>query len=519
MAFIGKNVIENLTTAMYEDLRIIYREYIQNSADSIDKAIKQKLITPAEARIDIEINPKAKTVTVVDNGVGIKSSDFERIMSSIADSEKDRAEDKGFRGIGRLGGISSCEKLRFSCSAPGEPILSVCTWDAKTVREILVDKTRNPSAAELVDMVTIYETKPYAAEEHFFKVEMLDVESTSLELLDEESVKDYLRAVAPIPYSVGFMWKSKILEFANDHGFKIDEYQVFVNGDRLFKPYTTNLYEPKNNSKVAYDSLIDVKFEIFKNNSGQVIAWMWYGISKFEKQIPSINPMRGIRLRKSNIQIGNENTFSSHGFYDETRGGLYFVGEVFAIDKDLIPNGRRDYFNLNDNCREFERLLRPLFFDRFKKIYHYANDYKKALQRQVDYEEARKEFNIKKETGGFLDAEDKQKVEQTLKDKMKAAEAAKKVIETRDGKEKNDDVLSRVYSALRKDYELPEIKNKEETIPEPEQKGKQYITQSLSKLSKKDQKLVSRIYGIIKAILPRDTADMVITKIQEELSK
>lgn len=519
MAFIGKNVIENLTTAMYEDLRIIYREYIQNSADSIDKAIKQKLITSAEARIDIEINPKTKTVIVVDNGVGIKSSDFERIMSSIADSEKDRAEDKGFRGIGRLGGISSCEKLRFSCSSYGEPILSVCTWDAKTVREILVDKTRNPSAAELVDMVTNYETKPYAAEEHFFKVEMLDVESSSLELLDEESVKDYLRAVAPIPYPVGFMWKAKILEYANDHGYKIDEYQVFVNGDRLFKPYTTNLYEPKNNSKVAYDSLIDVKFEIFENNSGQEIAWMWYGISKFVKQIPSINLMRGIRLRKSNIQIGNENTFSSHGFYDEPRGGLYFVGEVFAIDKDLIPNGRRDYFNLNDNCREFERQLRPLFFDRFKKIYHYANDYKKALQKQVDYVEAQKEFNTKIETGGFLDAEDKHKVEQTLKDKMKAAQAAKKVIETRDSKEKNDDVLSRVYSALRKDYKLPENKKKEETIPEPEQKGKQYLTQSLSKLSKKDQKLVSRIYGIIKAILPRDTADMVITKIQEELSK
>ena len=46
MAIIGKNVIENLTTAMYEDLRIIYREYIQNSADSIDKAIQQGLLGP-----------------------------------------------------------------------------------------------------------------------------------------------------------------------------------------------------------------------------------------------------------------------------------------------------------------------------------------------------------------------------------------------------------------------------------------------------------------------------------------
>lgn len=54
-------------------------------------------------------------------------------MSRIADSEKDRSEEKGFRGIGRLGGISSCETLRFSCSAPGEKTISVCTWDAKEV--------------------------------------------------------------------------------------------------------------------------------------------------------------------------------------------------------------------------------------------------------------------------------------------------------------------------------------------------------------------------------------------------
>jgi uncharacterized protein YpiB (UPF0302 family) len=110
-------------------------------------------------------------------------------------------------------------------------------------------------------------------------------------------------------------------------------------------------------------------------------------------------------------------------------------------------------------------------------------------------------------------------VEDALKNKMKAAEVAQKVIETRESKEKNDDVLSRVYSALRKDYKLSEIKNNDEALPEPGQKGKQYITQSLSRLSKKDQKLVSQIYSIIKAILPRDTADMVITKIQEELSK
>lgn len=76
-------------------------------------------------------------------------------MSRIADSEKDRSEEKGFRGIGRLGGISSCETLRFSCSAPGEKTISVCTWDAKEVQAILVDSGRNSSAADLVDMTIV----------------------------------------------------------------------------------------------------------------------------------------------------------------------------------------------------------------------------------------------------------------------------------------------------------------------------------------------------------------------------
>ena len=35
---IGKNVIETLTSGMY-DARFVYREYVQNSADQIDKAV------------------------------------------------------------------------------------------------------------------------------------------------------------------------------------------------------------------------------------------------------------------------------------------------------------------------------------------------------------------------------------------------------------------------------------------------------------------------------------------------
>ena len=157
----------------------------------------------------------------------------------------------------------------------------------------------------------------------------------------------------------------------------------------------------------------------------------------------------------------------------------------------------------------------------YKKIYHYANDYKKALQKQQDLVASQEEYQRKVETGGFLDAEDKQKAEDAIKEKQKQAEKAAKQNENRDSKEKEDDVLAKIYTALRKEYPVQREKPEEKPKPESKQpgKGKQYMTQSLSKYNKKEQKLISHIYGILKAILPRDTATMVINKIQEELSK
>ena len=526
MAFIGKNVIENLTTAMYEDLKIIYREYIQNAADSIDAAIKRGLITQNEALINIEINSDKKYVCVSDNGIGIKAADFEKIMSSIADSTKDRNEEKGFRGIGRLGGISSCEKLVFSGTALGENIESVCEWNAEWVREVLEDQTLNPSAEELVDKATTYKQNVCNAEDHYFKVELINVDDSSYDVLDEKLVKDYLRAVAPLPYDVGFVYTNTIHEFARQNNFCIDEYNVYINGESLFKKYTTKLYEAHNNSKKAYDEIIDVKFEIFRDNEDQPLAWMWYGICKFEKQIPRINSMRGIRLRKANIQIGNESTFSSHGFYKEPRSGLYFIGEVFAVHSGLIPNARRDYFNLNDTCRMFEETLHPLFHDRFYNIYHHANDYKKALQKQKSAVDARSAYDQKVTTGSFINQEERKEEEKKVLGLEETAKKAAKTIETRDTKEGSDDVLGKVYGQLKKDYSSGQnsSEKKEKTKPDAgisassADKNK-YLTQSLSKYTKKEQKLISRIYSILKAILPHDNADIVIQKIQEELIK
>ena len=133
---IGKNAIENLTEGMYKNPLIIYREYIQNAADGIDEAKSAGIYKPGEKpEIDIDVDPEKRFIRISDNGIGVKNADWHSLIN-IADSEKDREVNKGFRGIGRLGGLAYCTTLRFITSHIGESVKTIIEWNAKQLMQL-----------------------------------------------------------------------------------------------------------------------------------------------------------------------------------------------------------------------------------------------------------------------------------------------------------------------------------------------------------------------------------------------
>src|SRR5271155_684043 len=71
---IGKDVLELITGAMYVDPLTIFREYIQNAADSIDLARVNRLYSSlTRPRVDVSLDAAARTITIRDNGAGIPS--------------------------------------------------------------------------------------------------------------------------------------------------------------------------------------------------------------------------------------------------------------------------------------------------------------------------------------------------------------------------------------------------------------------------------------------------------------
>jgi molecular chaperone HtpG len=233
---IGKTVIETLTQGMYEDARFVYREYIQNAADAIDKAVEDSILeSRTDGEIFIRIEKENARIVIEDNGTGIKHAKVLDMLGNIALSEKDRAKDKGFRGIGRLGGLGYCDTLIFETSYAGEPVKTIMKWDAFDLRQKLFDKNITGDAGEIVKSVVTISEETEIEDKHYFKVMLESVDNDTL--LDVPNIREYLSMVAPVPFSTSFYYKTEIYKYADEKGYSIDEYKIFINENILYKPY------------------------------------------------------------------------------------------------------------------------------------------------------------------------------------------------------------------------------------------------------------------------------------------
>lgn len=517
MATIGKNILEHLTTGMYVDSRIIYREYIQNACDQIDLAVKMGILEGGEGQVEIFIDKAKRYISILDNATGVKAESFVENLGDIANSNKQIGQNKGFRGIGRLCGLAYCKKLKFKTSFPGEDVASVMICDAKKMRNMLMERKKY-TIDEIWEAIVVYETIPEEKAKHYFEVEMMDINRENTDLLDEKCIKEYLNFVAPVPYKNTFFLRREIYEHARKIGRVIDEYCVRVNGQQLFKEYTTNIKEQSGVSLKNLDEISRLEFVDFYDEEGKLLAWMWYGVSRFEKSIPKVNQMRGLRMRSGNIQIGNDNVVQN--LFKEHRGNYYFVGEIFAEDEGLIPNSQRDYFNENETRVKLEDALRIYFYDVLHRLYYDANRLKNAYKKQQEYVSKVDEYNKKLNENGFVDDKEQQRLKFEIAKVEKEAEKAKKQIDKFRNTEETfpiAEVQRQIETKFGAENLQREVDGKKVTETQEADRKRQYITSVMSKLTKNERKLVRKILSIINENAPKDVAEKIIDKIKEEL--
>ncbi len=373
---IGKNLIEILMYSMYDDAKVVLREYVQNAYDAINEAVEHGILESTKyGHVNIILDSKHRSVRINDNGTGIVKKLAAKKLLDIADSFKDGKNTAGHYGIGRLTGLQFCERLIFKTSAKGENEYTQVVFDSNLAREILNDSNDHRNAEEVVNSISSVSSGKESTDAHYFEIEMENIRADYSQLLDEESVRDYLEEVAPIDYSTTFknllIKTSEIPPHLKVQRDNLKSIQLSIN----------NLVDIRKRYGVKIEGTGDpIKtlhyFDVIDDEYG-FLAWGWFAITAFTKAIPVKDRNRGIRLRKKNIQVGTANLLDK--YFEESRGNNYFYGEVFAVHDNLRPSSDRTALVATPEAGRFYELIKVKFHD-LHKLYHLANDLKTSLK-------------------------------------------------------------------------------------------------------------------------------------------
>jgi molecular chaperone HtpG len=359
---IGKDVLELLTGAMYIDPLCIFREYIQNSCDSIDEAqaLNVYRVVPSP-RIDIIFDQSERSVRIRDNGLGIDNQDFVRILTAIGGSHKRGLRLRGFRGVGRLSGLGYCQELVFRSRAKGERTIGEMVWDGRKLKEVL----RTPGSHEWLDdairEVTKYRFLPATDyPEHFFEVELRKVTRVRNDLLmNEGEVRSYLAQVAPVPFAPSFKFSAQLNAFLDQHQVNCTfQIQISDGLGLIYRPHADTFAI----GGTATDHFTGIRTFAIEGIDGEKAAVGWFLDHSYLGAIAKRAGVGGFRLRSGNIQVGSSDLVAH--LFPESRFNGWCVGEMHVVLDKVVPNGRRDdfepsvhYQNLLGGLAPFARIV------------------------------------------------------------------------------------------------------------------------------------------------------------------
>ena len=346
---VGRQMVDMVTSGMYSDPLMVLREYVQNAVDSIDEAVNRRRLAQGKGLVEITLDGRERAISVSDNGMGVSPNAVVTVLCSFGRSTKKEAKSRGFRGIGRLGGLGYCERLEFETRSPSNQRVAVVKWDglglgaatsaargAKTLGEVI---SRN---------VTVTLRKATGQDPaHFFRVTMRGIRRFHRDvLMNMETVRAYLERVAPVPFNYEDLSMADKIDahLAPVSGYSC--YDVRLNGRKLFRPHRRVFAI----SASSTDEVQDVELLTFQGQDGQEIGRGWYAKTNHLASMPPRVGMRGIRVRQGNIEVGNEYFLAD--VFSERRFATWHIGEIH-LGNSLRVNARRDGFEQSADYEAF----------------------------------------------------------------------------------------------------------------------------------------------------------------------
>ena len=345
----GAGLLALVTTGMYDNPLSMYREYIQNAADAVER-----IESAEKPSVTINIDVVGRSVRIRDNGPGLSYEEALKRLLPIGRSDKTLGTDRGFRGIGRLAGLAFAKSVSFTTRTHKDAAVTRITWHSERIPELTATEAELEDAIQDCVNIETVETSEYPS--HFFEVEVQDVARHSAGLLlNRDVVGEYLSEVCPVPINPEFRFTSQVEELFDGAASPLT-LKVLLSGDteELVRPHGASVHLSAN-SEAEFTDFQEVRIPAIDGKGDAAVGWIAH--SSYLGAIPKEQRIRGIRARVGNIQVGDDAVFDN--LFTEERFNRWCVGEIHILDTRIIPNARRDYFESCPHLRHLENQLRP----------------------------------------------------------------------------------------------------------------------------------------------------------------
>ncbi len=345
-------IIEVLTSGLYPDVFHVIREYIQNSFDAII-AWRGRALDPKFGNIQIKVEPPS--IFIFDNGTGM-SLQKAREYRYVGYSGKPAGEAVGFRGIGKLSGISVAEKLIVTTSPYGVPQRYKLVFDAQSMLEtvlLLKEVGQNISLNELIEKHTTIDTEIEELDQHYTLIELHNIRQKSRALMEQNDLIKYLALNAPVNFSSQFDHFSTVDEWLRKHVRDYDTVSITVNGSQVYKYFLPDAKAPqhifvwdKTNSTASTRYPLPIENNEEEEELPKLLAFCWYCEHKDKGQF-SDRLKRGLFYKVKNFTVGNNRLTRDTLWKGTAERSFYFFGEVHICDSEVIPSSERGNFEEN----------------------------------------------------------------------------------------------------------------------------------------------------------------------------
>ncbi|MCH5271155.1 MAG: ATP-binding protein [Lachnospiraceae bacterium] len=468
---VGAGILNIITESLYDKPIVVFREYVQNSADSFTKV---KDIQDKEKLASIIWN-KDENLYFLDNGKGIEKENFFSEMTQIAASRKRKALNIGYKGIGRLSGIPYCKKLVF---------INICNYKESVFQRYSIDgeKYNNIKRSDNYGdmsfdslMAEIGDYAEYIEGEELNKINLVlepyknffANRNTGFMVILESVRRILLDTIENVEFRTDLAWllpvkfKDELFEGQKAQLFKdmseenenniipAISYNVYFNGDIIERPIDNEMLR-------TYVCSINLKYAVgFHSFMHDRIA------------VIKDNPFSGIRIYIDNILLCDENellpALKEYGFIEHTVNELIqsvkgIGAMIYITDKvNISANARRTFIEVTDqDSIDFLRLLAEFVENIYMARYALSN-YSSAKKRVGVEQEKLNNLKAKaNEALGILASQEitlDSKEERTLKFSELNESEQKQIIKKKITSEINEQIRQYLLQSTSFDYE------------------------------------------------------------------